>query len=150
MRKRKLGLAGLIVLLILTGCGNPAQETVSSAENDEPEETKQESEGEEENGSGVETTTWREAVQKMFEDPYGDYSETGGEIAFLTDGSVEDGGYNEAVFNGVRMYALGAGTSFSYYHADPNVPESYGEMIQRAVADNAGLVVCAPAVCQDP
>ena len=46
MRKRKLGLAGLIVLLILTGCGNPAQETVSSAENDEPEETKQESEGE--------------------------------------------------------------------------------------------------------
>ncbi|MCI9345913.1 MAG: BMP family ABC transporter substrate-binding protein [Lachnospiraceae bacterium] len=143
MRKRKLGLAGLILLLILTGCGNPAQETVSSAENDEPEETKQESEGEEENGSGVETTTWREAVQKMFEDPYGDYSETGGEIAFLTDGSVEDGGYNEAVFNGVRMYALGAGTSFSYYHADPNVPESYGEMIQRAVADNAGLVVCA-------
>ena len=113
MRKRKLGLAGLILLLILTGCGNPAQETVSSAENDEPEETKQESEGEEENGSGVETTTWREAVQKMFEDPYGDYSETGGEIAFLTDGSVEDGGYNEAVFNGVRMYALGAGTSFS-------------------------------------
>ena len=53
MRKRKLGLAGLILLLILTGCGNPAQETVSSAENDEPEETKQESEGEEENGSEI-------------------------------------------------------------------------------------------------
>lgn len=143
MRKCKLGLAGLILLLLLTGCGKPAQETVSSAENETPEEMRQETKEEEESGSGVEMTSWRESVQKMFEDPYGDYSETGGEIAFLTDGSVEDGGYNEAIYNGVRMYALGAGTSFSYYHADPNAPESYQEVIQRAVEDNAGLVVCA-------
>lgn len=142
MKKRKLGLAGLILLLLLTGCGKPAQETAASAENEAPEETRQETE-EDEGSSGVEMTSWRESVQKMFEDPYGDYSETGGEIAFLTDGSVEDGAYNEAIFNGVRMYALGAGTSFSYYHADPNAPESYEEIIQRAVEDNAGLIVCA-------
>lgn len=142
MKKRKLGLAGLILFLLLTGCGKPAQETAASAENEAPEEARQETE-EDEEGSGVEMTSWRESVQKMFEDPYGDYSETGGEIAFLTDGSVEDGAYNEAIFNGVRMYALGAGTSFSYYHADPNAPESYEEIIQRAVEDNAGLIVCA-------
>ncbi|MDE5938145.1 MAG: BMP family ABC transporter substrate-binding protein [Lachnospiraceae bacterium] len=142
MKKRKLGLAGLILFLLLTGCGKPAQETAASAENEAPEEARQETE-EDEESSGVEMTSWRESVQKMFEDPYGDYSETGGEIAFLTDGSVEDGAYNEAIFNGVRMYALGAGTSFSYYHADPNAPESYEEIIQRAVEDNAGLIVCA-------
>ena len=148
MKKHKLGLAGLILFLLLTGCGKPAQETAASAENEAPEGAQQEAEEEEER-SGVEMSSWREAVQKMFEDPYGDYSETGGEIAFLTDGSVEDGAYNEAIFNGVRMYALGAGTSFSCYHADPNAPESYEEIIQRAVEDNAGLIVCAGDVCRE-
>lgn len=143
MRICKLGLTGLLLILFLTGCGNPAQETASSAENDAQEETQQETGEEEESGSGIEMTSWRESVQKMFEDPYGDYQETGGEIAFLTDGSVEDGGYNEAIYNGVRMYALGAGTSFSYYHADPNAPESYREVVQQAVEDEAGLIVCA-------
>jgi basic membrane protein A len=143
MKIRKLGLTGLILILFLMGCGKFVEETASSAENDAPEETQQETEEDEENGSGVEMTSWRESVQKMFEDPYGDYKETGGEIAFLTDGSVEDGAYNEAIYNGVRMYALGAGTSFSYYHAEPDKPESYQETIQRAVEDNAGLIVCA-------
>lgn len=140
---RKLGSVGLLLLLLLTGCGKPAQETTSPVENGTSEETQQEAEGSGERESGVEMTSWRESVQKMFEDPYGDYRETGGEIAFLTDGSVEDGGYNETIYNGVRMYALGAGTSFSYYHADPNAPESYQETVRRAVEDNAGLIVCA-------
>ncbi len=143
MRRRKLGMAGLFLLLFLTGCGTPAQEASSPAENETPEETQQGTEEDDEGGSGVEMTSWRESVQKMFEDPYGDYRETGGEIAFLTDGSVEDGGYNETIYNGVRMYALGAGISFSFYHADPNAPESYQEIVQRAVEDNARLIVCA-------
>lgn len=143
MRKRKLGLAGLILIMFLTGCGNPVQETVSPAENETHAEAKREEKEDEDGEAVVEMTSWRESVQKMFEDPYGDYSETGGEIAFLTDGSVEDGGYNEAIYNGVRMYALGAGTSFSYYHADPNELESYQETVQRAVEDHAGLIVCA-------
>lgn len=143
MRTGKLGLAGLILIFLLTGCGKPAEETASPAENDAPEAAQQENAEEEANGSGVEMTSWRESVQKMFEDPYGDYKETGGEIAFVTDGSVEDGGYNEAIYNGVRMYALGAGISYSYYHADTNAPESYQETVQRAVEDKAGLIVCA-------
>lgn len=144
MRKYRLRVTGLVLLLLLTGCGKLAEETASSAETGVPgEEQQAPGETEESGGSGVEMTSWRESVQKMFEDPYGDYQETGGEIAFLTDGIVEDGGYNEAIYNGVRMYALGAGISFSYYYADPDMPESYVETIQRAVADDAGLIVCA-------
>lgn len=144
MRKRRLGLAGLLLIGMgmLAGCGKSVDEAVISEEGiiqEAPEEAGEEKDS----GSGAEMNSWRESVQKMFEDPYGDYRETGGEIAFLTDGSVEDGGYNEAIYNGVRMYALGAGTSFSYYTADPNAPESYQEVIERAVEDQAGLIVCA-------
>ena len=79
----------------------------------------------------------------MFEDPYGDYRETGGEIVLLTDGPVEDGGYNEAVYNGVRMYALGAGKPFSYYNANSDDPESYRKLIERSAQENARIIVCA-------
>ena len=143
MWKGKLGLAGLILILFLTGCGNSAQETASPAENETSEETGQGTEEDTESGSGVEMSSWRESVQKMFEDPYGDYVETGGEIAFLTDGSVEDGGYNEAIFNGVRVYALGAGTSFFCYHADPKAAGSYQGVLHPGGEGKAGLVVCA-------
>lgn len=143
MRKRKLGLVGLILVLFLSGCGRFAQEAMSPAENDSSETTQAKTDEDAENGSGSKMTSWRESVQKMFEDPYGDYWETGGEIAFLTDGALEDGGYNEAIYNGVRMYALGAGTSFSCYYADPGAPESYRGVIQRAVENHAGLLVCA-------
>ncbi len=144
MRRRKLGLIGLALAWILTGCGISADETASSGAETSGEAVQTAGENEsEDKGSGAELSSWRESVQKMFEDPYGDYNETGGEIAFLADGPVEDGGYNEAVYNGVRMYALGAGISFSYYTADPNAPESYREVIGRAVEDQAGLVVCA-------
>ena len=146
MKKWRLGCFILAAAWLLAGCGvPPGKITVSGdgAAKDAPQET-----GEEENeeSSGLETTSWRESVQRMFEDPYGDYSETGGEIAFLADGPVEDGGYNEAVYNGVQMYALGAGISFSYYTADPNAPESYREVAEKAVEDNARLLVCAGAL----
>ncbi|MDE7247543.1 MAG: BMP family ABC transporter substrate-binding protein [Lachnospiraceae bacterium] len=142
MRRIRLGLAGLVLICILAGCGKAADETAASAE-DMNGTAEQDTEEEGEGGSGMETTSWRESVQKMFEDPYGDYTETGGEIVLLTDGPVEDGGYNEAVYNGVRMYALGAGRSFSYYNANPNEPESYHELIERSAQEGARVIVCA-------
>lgn len=134
----------LLMLGALTACGTPASETAAPGETavgELAEETGMQ--GQDADEDGDEMTTWREAVDKMFEDPYGDYSETGGEIAFLTDGNVEDGAYNEAVYNGVRMYALGAGVSYSYYNADPEDSESYGEQMERAAQDGAGIIVCA-------
>ena len=140
--KYKIGLAGLAFAGLLTACGAEEQETAASG-GDVSVEISPEETGEEETGQGIELSSWRESVQQMFEDPYGDYLETGGEIAFLTDGSLEDDDYNEAVYNGVRMYALGAGVSFSCYHADPNAPESYQEASVKAVTENAKIVICA-------
>lgn len=140
MKRIRLGIAWLSLICVLAGCGRNAEEAAVSAEEAEAG-TEQEPEEKEE--SGMETTSWRESVQKMFEDPYGDYTETGGEIVLLANGPVEDGGYNEAVYNGVRMYALGAGKSFSYYCANPNDPENGRELIERSAAENAKIIVCA-------
>ncbi len=142
MNKKKLGLAGLILLFILIGCGKVVDEMAASSD-ETVNETAQGADEEEEEDSGVETTSWRESLHKMFEDPYEDYRESGGEIVLLTDGSVEDGGYNEAVYNGVRMYALGAGKSFSYHNANPDDPESYRELVERSAQENARIIVCA-------
>lgn len=142
MKRKWLGMAGLILAYILAGCGMTAGGMSVSAD-EQTDGTEQEPEKEEEEDSGMETTSWEESVQKMFEDPYGDYRETGGEIVLLTDGPVEDGGYNEAVYNGVRMYALGAGKPFSYYNANSDDPESYRELIERSAQENARIIVCA-------
>lgn len=141
MKRIRLGLAGLVLMYMLFGCGGTADETAASAD-EASGGTEQKTGEDEEEASGMETTSWRESVQKMFEDPYGDYRETGGEIVLLTDGPVEDGGYNETVYNGVRMYALGAGRSFSYYNANPDDPESYRKLIERSAAENAKIIVC--------
>lgn len=142
MKRRWLGLAGLILMCVLPGCGR-AEEDVAAFGDETVDGTAQETEEVEENGSGMEMTSWQESVQKMFEDPYGDYREDGGDIALLVDGSVEDGGYNEAVYNGVRMYALGAGRSFSYYSANPDEPETYRELMERTAQDGAEVIVSA-------
>ncbi|MDE7177557.1 MAG: BMP family ABC transporter substrate-binding protein [Lachnospiraceae bacterium] len=140
----KLLLPALLLIGLLTACGTPASETAAPGENAAGESGENTAAKEQsEDAEGAEMNSWRESVQKMFEDPYGDYSETGGEIAFLTDGNVEDGAYNEAVYNGVRMYALGAGVSFSYYCADPEKPESYSERMEKAAQDGARIIVSA-------
>lgn len=140
----RLLLPMLLLLGLLTACKTPASETTAPGEMAAGESAEKAGTQEQDRETeGSEMSSWREAVDKMFEDPYGDYSEEGGEIALLTDGNVEDGGYNEALYNGVRMYALGAGVSFSYYNADPEKPESYRERIEKAVQDGAGIIVCA-------
>ena len=84
-----------------------------------------------------------DSEQELLDDLYGDYREEGGEIAFVCDHTVDDGSYNEAVYRGIRTYALAAGVSFSYYVADENIGESYHEVIERAVSNDAGIIVCA-------
>ena len=70
MRRQKLGTAGLILIIMgmLAGCAKSAGEIAASGDGtvgDASPETGKEEDGE----SGAETSSWREAVQKMFEDP---------------------------------------------------------------------------------
>lgn len=80
--------------------------------------------------------------EKMMEDIYGDYQEKGGEIAFVTDGNIMDGSYNEAIYKGIQQYAFSAGVSFSYYNVDIEQPEGYQEVIRQAVSNQARIIVC--------
>lgn len=82
-------------------------------------------------------------MTELLKDPYGDYQETGGEIAFVFDDVIEDGSYNEAIYEGIRMYALAAGITFSYYETEGDSPERYEAVIEHAVLSQAGIIVCA-------
>lgn len=88
----------------------------------------------------------KDPLEALLDDPYGDYQEEGGEIAFVADGPVMDGGYNEAIYKGIRMYALAAGISFSYYSTDAAVADMAGgfqEVVRRAVRGGANVIVCS-------
>lgn len=87
-------------------------------------------------------TDWRDAMEALLNDMYGDYMEEGGEIAFVPNGTLIDGIYNENIYNGIRMYALAAGVSFSYYGVEEGTLD-YREAIIHAVDNQAKVVVCA-------
>ena len=120
-RKRVFGLAALFLAGTLAGCGafgkQPA-ETETAAISHAAEETTE-----------PETVT--------------DYQSEGGEIAFVSDGAITDAGFNEALFDGVQMYALGAGVSFSYYLAREGDTQSHRDAIEHAVQNQARVIVCA-------
>lgn len=146
MNKRRFGTAVALFVGILTACGAFAAKAVATGEAATDQTSQEESQAPKEETKRTDSSkmsTWRESVQRMFEDPYGDYLETGGEIAFVAVGPVEDGAYNEAVYNGVRMYALGSGTSFSYYNVESASSGGCQAALERAAAENAGLIVCA-------
>lgn len=82
-------------------------------------------------------------MTELLKDPYGDYQETGGEIVFVFDGVIEDGSYNEEIYEGIRMYALAAGISFSHYGTEEDSPKGHVAAIERAVLSQAGIIVCA-------
>lgn len=82
-------------------------------------------------------------MTELLKDPYGDYQESGGEIAFVFDGIIEDGSYNEAIYDGIRMYALAAGITFSYYETEEDSPKGHEAVIKHAVLSQAGIIVCA-------
>lgn len=85
----------------------------------------------------------QDPMTELLKDPYGDYEETGGEIAFVFDGVIEDGSYNEAIYEGIRMYALAAGISFSNYGTEEGSPKDHVAAIEHAVLSQAGIIVCA-------
>lgn len=117
-----------------------------------PEETRQ-TVLETESFDEMETSDETESEQKqqevltqkkeLLKDPYGDYQESGGEIVFVLDGLLEDGGFNHAIYDGIQMYALGAGIPFSYYKVENRDEAGYREVIERAVQEQAKVVVCA-------
>lgn len=82
-------------------------------------------------------------MEELLKDCYGDYREKGGEIAFVSDGIVMDGSYNEAVYKGIQVYALSAGVSFSYYNVEEDNPRGHLEIVESAVLNQAKVVVCA-------
>lgn len=82
-------------------------------------------------------------MKELLQDPYEDYKEKGGEIAFVLNGVVMDGSYNEDIYEGIQVYALAAGISFSAYIADEESTEEYRETIEEAIADHARVIICA-------
>lgn len=82
-------------------------------------------------------------MEELLKDHYGDYQEEGGEIAFVSDGTVMDGGYNEAIYKGIQMYGLAAGVSFSCYNIEEDNFEGHLEILEHAVSRQAKLIVCA-------
>lgn len=82
-------------------------------------------------------------MTELLKDPYGDYKEKGGEIAFVLNGQIEDGSYNEAIYEGLQMYALAAGASFSYYETADDSDESHSDAIKLAAENQAQIIICA-------
>ncbi|MDE5910528.1 MAG: BMP family ABC transporter substrate-binding protein [Lachnospiraceae bacterium] len=136
--RKKIADSMMILLLagMLAGCnGEGAQETIS-------EEAKTplvdiEIQKQQREAARV------EPMADLLKDHYGDYQEKGGEIAFVSDGVVMDGNYNEVIYEGVQMYALAAGVSFSYYNVEEDNLEGHVDTVENAIVNNAKVVVCA-------
>ncbi|MBD5546240.1 MAG: BMP family ABC transporter substrate-binding protein [Lachnospiraceae bacterium] len=137
MKKKIIGsLAGLFLVGVLAGCNESEQrETVSK----EARETTVDIETQQKQREVAQI----DPMEELLEDFYGDYQEKGGEIAFVSDGVVMDGNYNEAIYEGIQMYALAAGVSFSYYNVEEDNFEGHLETVEDAIRNQAKIVVCA-------
>lgn len=148
---KKSGILMLALLLgigIMTGCGDevsvpepvtpgpstqPVKEEADPPE-DQTEQIQETPEEEEETGEAF--------LQSDGDDLYHDYWESGGAIAFVTgSGRIQDGVYNQAVYDGVKMYAQGAGVSYSYYVAQVDSDEGYRKAVDQALGTDTRLVV---------
>lgn len=157
--------AAVAVLLagVLTGCGETGQQTVMEQSRGQTQEAagtmdmafQEQMQIEEAETTDVtiqeqmgiaqaaEEVDWPDAMEALLNDMYGDYMEEDGEIAFLPEGTLMDGVYNETIYNGIRMYALAAGVSFSYYGVEDNTHEAYLDAIIHAADHHARVIVCA-------
>lgn len=162
MKKRIYRLLGMImVCILLTACQDTRQQE-EAGKLSETTDTASGADGSENGASdtnAADTGTSNQAAdesipapakyltedpwEKLKEDPYGNYRETGGEIACITDhAAVMDGSYNEAIYDGIEMYALAAGISYSYYCAENDTSQAYRAAMMDAIANQAKIVVC--------
>ena len=131
-------IAILLIAGVLAGCSNARPQETAPTETADLDNTAYIDE------QDIESDYSKPApIDELMQDSYDDYKEKGGEIAFVLDGTVMDGSYNEDIYNGIRMYALASGTSFSYYNVEENTHEKYHEAIERAIADKAKIIVCS-------
>lgn len=131
MKKKILYIiAGLVLSGIMTGCGS-----IGASKEDAG------GDGKEQPAQGENSVVLSEKERK--EDLYGDYREQGGEIVLVSSGGVRDKGYNESIYEGIRMYALAAGISFSCYNVNEENLEGRLEVIESAIFNEAAVVVCA-------
>lgn len=152
----KIGCLCLSMALLLAGCTGKSsttaveqeiqaeQVTPDRDEADAVTEAEQEAQEPAESPAKKEETGTEGATPSPLQgDLYGNYVESGGEIACVIDGSLLDGSYNEAIRRGIQTYALAAGISFSYYHTLEAEPDTYEEVISRAVQNKAKVIVCS-------
>ncbi len=137
MKKKIVGsLAGFFLAGILVGCNGTEQRETDS---EKVQETTVNIETQQKQREAARI----DPMEELLEDYYGDYQEEGGEIAFVSDGVVMDGNYNEAIYEGIQMYALAAGVSFSYYNVEEDNFEGHLKTIEDAILNQAKIVVCA-------
>lgn len=160
----KVLLPAAIICVLLSGCGKTTEvQGVTTGEPTISEETKTQetlpsTEADtttEETASQDSTSTKTElphvsmdeessGIEDMLNDYYDDYKESGGQIAYVTDVSqLEDGSFNQTVYNGIRLYANSAGVSYSYYIAENDNPEEYKRIVDIAITSEAKLIVSA-------
>ena len=133
-KKMMYHIACLLLAGALTGCAPSGQQEAISKENDTEDTDIQQMQQE---------AAKIDPMKELLKDTYGDYQETGGEIAFVSDGVVMDGGYNETIYEGIQTYGLAAGASFSSYNMEEDHFEEPLEIINYAVSNQAKVVVCA-------
>lgn len=147
MKKRILLIVtGLFIIGMIAGCsGSKQQESVSKDEQKKIEEVTEITEDTQKTEKEAAPSEGQKAnpLVELLQDPYGNYQPEGGEIAFVVGGTVMDGSFNGAIYDGVRIYASSAGVSFSYYVTEEDKPDAYRECIEDAVESKAKIIVGA-------
>lgn len=138
--KRNFIFSSLFLVLLLAGCTKTSQTTQEPVA--EPTVAATPVPATEEPSLPQEDEASEEAFSE--EDLYHDYKETGGEVALITDFSnVLDKGFNEAAYEGAKIYAQAAGVSYSYYSATEDTEEEYIKIMENAIQTGSRLLICA-------
>ncbi len=133
----------LLLFCLLTACASGGQEQDPSYDSKTPQEEIRELPAAAPEEAAGQQTADDAAAAPVSENFGGNYLETGGEIAFVADGQIQDGDYNEAIYEGIQTYAQAAGVSFSCYQVYADGADGFAEAVERAVSDGAGIVICS-------